>query len=120
VDALQPVLTPEDLARLQRKARDVRVDPAIIDYILDVVHATRTHPELALGVSTRGAITYYRAAQSLAFTAGRDYVIPDDVKRLAIPVLAHRVMCSGLIREGQRQRARTIIEQILNSTPVRM
>ena len=77
-------------------------------------------PELSLGVSTRGAITYYRAVQSLALTAGRDYVIPDDVKRLAVPVLAHRVQCGGLVREGQRQRAKAIIEQIAAGTPVRM
>jgi MoxR-like ATPase len=120
VEKLKSVLTVADLQRLQQRAREVRVDDAINDYILDLVHATRSHPELTLGVSTRGAITYYRAVQSLALTEGRDYVIPDDVKRLAVPVLAHRVLCGGLIREGQRQRARAIVEQILGSTAVRL
>ncbi len=117
---LKPVLTTEDLARLQQRARSVRVDDAISDYILDLVHATREHPELVLGVSTRGALTFYRAVQSLALAEGRDYAVPDDVKRLAVPVLAHRVLCGGLIHEGQRQRARQVIEQILNVTPVRL
>jgi MoxR-like ATPase len=120
VDKLAAVLTPEDLARLQQQVREVAVDDAINDYILDLVHATRKHPELSLGVSTRGAITFYRAVQSLALTDGRTYAIPDDVKLLAVPVLAHRIMCGGLIREGQRQRAKTIIEQILNTIPVRL
>lgn len=120
VETLQAVLTTADLQRLTQQARDVRVDDTINDYILDLIHATRSHPELTLGVSTRGAITYYRAVQSLALTEGRDYAIPDDVKRLAVPVLAHRVLCGGLIREGQRQRARAIVEQILGSTAVRV
>jgi len=120
VEQLQPVLSTDDLARLQQRTREIRVDEAINDYILDLVEATRKHPELTLGVSTRGALTFYRAAQSLALCEGREFVVPDDIKRLAAPVLAHRVMCGGLIREGQRQRAQTIIEQIVASTPVRM
>ncbi len=120
VESLASVLSVADLQRLQQRARDVRVEDAISDYILDIIHATRGHPELTLGVSTRGAITFYRAVQSLALTEGRDYVIPDDVKRLAVPVLAHRVLCGGLIREGQRQRARVIIEQVVSSTAVRL
>jgi MoxR-like ATPase len=119
IESLRPVLSKTDLGSLQRRTRDVRVEDGINDYILDIVHATRAHPELALGVSTRGAITLYRAVQGLALTEQRDYAVPDDVKRLAVPVLAHRIMVGGLIREGQRQRARAIIEHILNTTPVR-
>jgi MoxR-like ATPase len=120
VESLQAVLSKEDLGALQKQSRDVQVEDAIHDYILDIVHATREHPELSLGVSTRGALTWYRAVQSLALCEGRNYAVPDDVKLLAIPVLAHRVQCGGLIREGQRQRARAIIQQILETTPVRM
>jgi MoxR-like ATPase len=118
VDKLRPVLKIDQLHRLQQAAREVRVDDALHDYLLDLVHATRTHDELLLGVSTRGAITLYRAAQSLALIEGRNYVVPDDVKRLAPAVLAHRVGVKGMLREGQRERARQVIRQILSKTPV--
>jgi MoxR-like ATPase len=77
------------------------------------VEATRRHAELILGTSTRGAITLYRAVQAIAMTEGREYAVPDDVKRLAVPVLAHRVQPAGMIREGQRKRAQQVIRQIL-------
>jgi len=118
VDTLSSVISAEQLAQLQEQVREVRVEESISDYILSLVHATREHNELSLGVSTRGALTLYRAVQGLALVEGRDFAIPDDVKQLAVPALAHRVTCSGVIREGQRQRARQIIEQILESTPV--
>src|SRR5690606_31322736 len=113
VERLKPVLTLPQLLELQQLAREVRIDPAINDYLLNLVGATRKHDELTLGVSTRGAITLYRAVQSLALVEGRDYAIPDDVKRLAIPVLAHRVQPAGMIREGLRKRAQSVIRQIL-------
>ena len=118
VDRLTAVLTGEQLQSLQQTARAVRVDDSLNDYLLDLVHATRSHDELVLGVSTRGALTFYRAAQSLASIDGRDYVIPDDIKSLAIPVLAHRVVCRGMIRENQRFRAAGIIQQIVDNTRV--
>jgi MoxR-like ATPase len=118
VDKLQAVLTSEQLRSLQASVREVRVDDSLNDYILDLVHGTREHDELILGVSTRGALIFYRAAQSLAVLEGRDYVIPDDVKQLAIPVLSHRVVCRGLIRENQRERANGIIQQIVDATPI--
>ncbi len=118
VDKLASVLTSEQLRTLQQAAREVRVDDSLNDYLLDLVHATRSHDELVLGVSTRGALTFYRAAQSLASVEGRDFVIPDDIKTLAVPVLAHRVVCRGMIRENQRIRAAGIIQQIVESTRV--
>ena len=118
VERIGSVLTADDIVALQKEARAVTVEESINDYILDIVHATREHPELSLGVSTRGALTLYRATQSLALVEGRDFVIPDDVKRLAVAALAHRVMCGGLIREGQRQRAQIVIEQILSTVTV--
>jgi MoxR-like ATPase len=117
VDQLKPVLTVAELKELQDQARNVRIDPSINGYMLDLVAATRKHEELMLGVSTRGAITLFRAVQSLAFAEGRDYAVPDDVKRLAGPVLAHRVQPAGMIREGQRKRAQAIIQQLLNTVP---
>lgn len=118
VARLEPVLTIEQLRELQKAVRTVQVDPAIDEYILEIVDATRAHEELSLGVSTRGVLTLYRAAQALAFVEGRDFVVPDDVKRLVIPVLAHRVVCRGAVRFGQRARAHSVLEQILQRTAV--
>lgn len=118
VDQLQPAMTLDHLLQLQQAVRDVRVDDSINDYLLKIVQATRTHPELSLGISTRGALTLYRAAQSLALVEQRNFVIPDDIKRLAIPVLSHRAISKGLIREGQRDRVKSIIRQIVEKTPV--
>ncbi|MDB5348676.1 MAG: ATPase associated with various cellular 3 [Schlesneria sp.] len=118
VDKLKPAITAEQLRQLQRSARAIRVDESINDYMLDIIHTTRAHEQLQLGVSTRGAITMYRAAQALALVEGRNYVIPDDVKRLAVPVLAHRVVVKGVLHEGRRDRARMVINQILSKTKV--
>lgn len=118
VDKLKAVLTADQLRQLQTSARNIRVDDAINDYMLDVIHTTRNHDQLQLGVSTRGAITLYRAVQGLALMEGRNYVIPDDVKRLAVPVLAHRIVVKGVLHEGRRDRAKMIITQILSKTKV--
>lgn len=118
VDSLQPVLDPPQLLQLQQTVRDIPVDDSITDYLLRIVTATRSHPELALGVSPRGALTFSRAAQARAFLEGRSYVVTDDVKKLAGDVLSHRVICRGLLREGQRVRARNIIRQIVEGTRV--
>ncbi|MDX1966010.1 MAG: MoxR family ATPase [Planctomycetaceae bacterium] len=118
VDRLKPVINGDQLRRLQHATREIRVDDSINDYLLDIVHATRSHAELQLGVSTRGAITMYRACQSLAFIEGRSFVIPDDVKRLAVPVLSHRITVRGELRESQRDRAKQVVKQILSKTPV--
>src|SRR4051794_13753961 len=83
VDALRPVLTSDDVLQLQHAVRRVRVEDSIAEYLLDLVHATRKGDDLHVGVSTRGALTLYRAAQSLALVSGRDYVVPDDIKDLA-------------------------------------
>lgn len=100
VDALKPVVSPDDILALQEQVRRVRVDPAIADYVLDLIEATRSHPEVLLGASTRAALSLYRAAQAFAITAGRDYVVPDDVKALAEPVLAHRLVSRGWAKGG--------------------
>ncbi|HEX6985933.1 MAG TPA: MoxR family ATPase [Planctomycetaceae bacterium] len=118
VDALRPILNAEALRRLREQVRDVTVEESLNDYLLDIVAATRTHEELHLGVSTRGALTLFRAVQAAAFLEGRSYAVPDDVKQLAEPVLAHRVVCRGLFREGHRDQARRVIRQIVNETRV--
>lgn len=118
VDNLKAVLTVDQVKSLQQAARGVRVDESIKEYMLDIVAATRKHEEFALGVSTRGAITLFHAVQAMALLKGRDYVVPDDVKLLAVPVLAHRVVLKGVMREGQRDRAKFIIQQILSRLAV--
>lgn len=118
VESLTPVLTGAQLLELREEARKVKVEATINEYLLDVIAATRTHDLLELGVSTRGAITLHRAVQSFALINGRDYAVPDDVKHLAVPVLAHRIVSRGLMRENQRERAAGIIRQILDETPV--
>lgn len=118
VDRLEPVVDAAQVRQLQAASRNVQVDDGVSDYILDIIEGTRSHSDLQLGVSTRGALTLYRAAQGLALMEGRDFVIPNDIKRLAVPVLAHRVVCRGLVREGDRERAQGIILQILDSVRV--
>ncbi len=118
VETLQSVLSVKQLRGLQQAVREVRIDDSLTDYILEIVAMTRKHPELTLGVSTRGAITYSHAVQSKALTEGRDYVTPDDIKQLAVPVLAHRVITKSLVRENQRARASEILRQILQQAAV--
>jgi MoxR-like ATPase len=118
VEQLQPVLRGADVADLQRATRAVRVDDSLADYILDLVEATRAHPNVYLGASTRGALALYRSCQTLAFLVGRDYVIPDDIKRLAVPVLGHRILVRGY-RQGERgDAADGLVADILAQTAV--
>jgi MoxR-like ATPase len=114
VESLAAVVTAEDVLQLQRAVRNVRVDDAIADYLLDVVHATRRGEDLHVGVSTRGALTLYRAAQSLALVSGREYVVPDDVKTLAVPVLAHRVVGKSFLQAGEFGAAEAIIRDLVD------
>src|SRR6516165_4432474 len=114
VDTLSPVLTGDDVLQLQRAVRLVRVDDTIADYLLDIVHATRKGEDLHVGVSTRGALTLYRAAQSLALVSGRDYVVPDDVKSLAVPILAHRVVGKSFLQAGEFGASEAIIRDLVD------
>src|SRR4051812_9777652 len=114
VETLTPVLTADDILQLQRVVRNVRVEDSIADYLLDLVHATRKGEDLHVGVSTRGALTLYRAAQSLALVSGRDYVVPDDIKTLAVPVLAHRVVGKSFLQAGEFGAAEAIIRDIVD------
>jgi MoxR-like ATPase len=91
------------------------VDEALTDYIMAVVERTRAHEALSLGVSPRGAQALYRAAQALAMVEGRDYVIPDDIKRLVVPIFAHRVVINTRVALTQRgsEAGDRILEEIL-------
>ena len=118
VDSLQPVLTCEQVADLQAAVRQVRIDESIAGYVLDIVEATRTTDELHVGVSTRGSLALYRASQAFALIDRREYVVPDDVKRLAVPVLAHRVITKGYLHGGQREAVEALIERLVEEVPV--
>lgn len=105
------VLSSEELLQVQEQVSRVAVDEALVDYMLAIVEKTRAHESLALGVSPRGAQALYRATQALALIEGRDYVIPDDIKRLAVPVFAHRIAINA--RASLAQRSAELTERIL-------
>lgn len=118
VESLQPVLSGREVTDLQQAVRAVRVDDSLADYLLEVVTATRTHPDVYLGASTRAALGLYRASQARALLEGRDYVVPDDIKGLVQPVLAHRVLAKGF-RHGERGNvADQVLQEILKGTAV--
>ncbi len=114
VDSLGPALSADDILLLQRAVRAIQVDDSISDYLLDIIHATRRSEDLHVGVSTRRALTLYRAAQSLAMVSGRNYVIPDDVKTLVVPVLSHRVVGKSFLQAGEFGAAEAIIRDLVD------
>ena len=118
VERLKPVLTADDVITLQSAVREVTVNEAIHQYLLDVVDATRNCDELQVGASTRGALCLYRAAQALALIEGRDFCVPDDVKRLTVPVLSHRVIPRGYAHGSQRDAMETLIASLVEEVPV--
>jgi len=95
LDRLQTVLSPQQVVQLQDCVEEVAVDPAIMDYLMDIVTATRTSARLRMGVSPRGNIALFRAARAYALTQGRTYLVPDDVRDLVVPCLAHRILPAG-------------------------
>ncbi len=117
LDQLEPVLSSEGLIDLQQEAHQVRVEESVREYVVRVARTTREHSAVELGVSPRGTLALYKTAQALALLRGRDYVIPDDVKRLSPSVLTHRI----IIRPQTRLRGRTpeqVISEIVDAVPV--
>jgi MoxR-like ATPase len=114
---LNQVITLEELTAAQEAVKKIYVSPALKAYIVEIVHQTREHPEVYLGASPRGSLALFRSAQAKAALVGREYVLPDDIKALVIPTLAHRV----ILGPGARLRdldAAQIVEEILQSIPV--
>jgi MoxR-like ATPase len=114
---LEQIVSAEELSQMQEAVKDVFISPAIKRYIVDLTHQTRQHNEVYLGASPRGSLALYRTGQARAALRGRDYVLPDDIKALAVPTLAHRVILGA----GARLRdlsSQQIVEEILNSVPV--
>ena len=117
VEELEAVLSCDQIIALQEAVRKVKVADEIYEYLLDIVDRTRNSQELYVGASTRGGLCLYRASQALALVEGRDFVVPDDVKRLAVPVLAHRVINKGYMHGGQREATELMIQRFVDEVP---
>jgi MoxR-like ATPase len=117
LEEISEVVGVEELRMMQRGIREIYVDSVVSDYIVRLVNATRTHPDVYLGASPRGSLALYRAGQAYASLAGRDYVIPDDIKALAVPALAHRLIIktAATVRDVD---AALIVRELLDSVPV--
>jgi MoxR-like ATPase len=121
LEQVEAVISAEEVLQIQRAVRRVKVDEELITYTLAIVDGTRRHEQLSLGVSPRGSMALYHAAQAMAFLEGREYCIPDDFKRLVLPVFGHRCLMnarsSATLKQGTRP-AESILQEIVNSTPV--
>jgi MoxR-like ATPase len=107
------------LLEYQRQVWEIHVDDTLQDFIITLVTSTRLHPELVLGGSPRASLALFKSAQALAAIRGRDFVIPEDIKYLAVPALAHRLM----IRPESELRGRTtraIVKEIVDNTPLKL
>ena len=116
MDRVKTVLNPTQVSALQDRVEEVEVDPAILDYLMAIVQRTRTTPKLRMGVSPRGNIAVFRAARAFALTHGRNYLIPDDVRMLVVPCLAHRILPAGASGTtfDMHDEAAAILEGILD------
>jgi MoxR-like ATPase len=117
IDSLKAVCTPDDISKLQLAAEEVFIDALVKQYIVGLANATRLHPEAALGVSPRASINLMKGGKAYAMLHDRDYVVPDDIKAIAIPTLAHRVLLtpSARMREVTQE---TVINDVLNQVYV--
>ena len=119
-DQIASVMDAADVASMQEAASQVKVEESLLDYALEIVERTRTTEQLSLGVSPRGTVMLHRAAQARAFLEGRDFCLPDDFKRLIVPVFAHRVVVSSRYVSTQKksEQAEAILREILDTTRV--
>jgi MoxR-like ATPase len=117
LEEIGEVASVDDLRTLQAGVREIYVDSTVTDYIVRLINATRTHPDVYLGASPRGSLALYRAGQAYAALHGRDYVIPDDIKSLAVPALAHRLIIktAATVRDID---AAVLVRELLESVSV--
>ena len=120
LNELRAVMTDEDVRELQRNVSEVSVDDALVDYLMRIVAATRQSEMLDLGVSPRGTLALFRAAQALALTEARSYCVPDDIKRLVLPVFAHRLVVSSRFSSSLRrsEEAEAVLREIMKTVSV--
>jgi MoxR-like ATPase len=120
LDAMQSVMSESDVLDLQQLASEVRVDESLISYLLEIVEQTRGNEQIELGISPRGTISLFRAAQSLALIEGRDFCIVDDIKRLVLPCFAHRIIVNSRFTNTNKRNAEAdrILQEILLRTKV--
>ena len=117
IEQIDHVVDAADILMLQATVRQIYVDDLVKQYIVALVGATRHHPSIYLGSSPRGSLALFRSAQARALLLGRDFVLPDDVKALAGPALAHRALLSS-VGQSQGKDGRTSIAEILETVPV--
>jgi MoxR-like ATPase len=120
LDDMQAVMNAPDLLELQQAVTEISVDDAIVDYLMRIVAATRSSEMLDLGVSPRGTLSLFRAAQALALTEQRSYCLPDDIKRLVVPVFAHRIAVSTRYSSAMRrsEEAEAVLREIMKTISV--
>jgi MoxR-like ATPase len=119
-ESITAAMDAADVLAMQESVKQIKVEESLLDYALEIVERTRNSEQLTLGVSPRGAVMLHRAAQARAFLEGRDYCLPDDFKRLILPVFSHRVVVSSRYVSTQRKsaQAEAILEEILETTRV--
>lgn len=117
INSLSSVLNHEDFRQLQDTVKNIYVDDLVKQYIVSLTAATRHHPAIFLGASPRGSLALYRAVQTKALIMNRDYVLPDDVKELAVPVLAHRIILNTA-DSSQGTNSRNVLAEIMETVPV--
>src|SRR5271154_170683 len=120
VESVAPMMDATDVLAMQEAVSQIKVEESLLDYALEIVERTRQTEQLSLGVSPRGAVMLHRAAQARAFLLGRDFCLPDDFKRLIVPVFAHRVVVSSRYVSTQKksEQAETILREIMDTTRV--
>ena len=114
---LGPVASADDVLRIQALVRQVYIDPVLRDYLVQVIRSTREHPDVELGASPRATLGLYRCAQALAGIRGQEYVTPDDIKTLATPALAHRIILKSMARLRERSQE-SVVNEVLEAQTV--
>ncbi|MEX1017710.1 MAG: MoxR family ATPase [Phycisphaeraceae bacterium] len=117
LEGLKPVMTADDLVELQAKVDEVEIDPALVDYIVQIANATRNNEQLQVGVSPRGTLALIHAAKATAMMHKRDYVVPDDITSNVVPVFAHRVVTKTYMHDADGSSGQQVMQQLLETVP---